>query len=92
MVAFFSKKEKQGKGEEKISKELLEEEKRYRAGTLSIIDLIAPAAMEVKPNYLRLGTTFVRTLFVISYPRYITIGWFSPIINFSNPLDISMFF
>ncbi|MBT3690482.1 DUF87 domain-containing protein, partial [bacterium] len=31
-------------------------------------------------------------LFVINYPRYISVGWFSSIINYSSPLDISMFF
>jgi type IV secretory pathway VirB4 component len=78
--------------EEVISRAALEEEKRYREGTVSIIDLVAPASLEVKPTYLRLGTKFVRTLFVITYPRYISIGWFSPIIHFDSPLDISMFF
>ncbi|MFA5358346.1 MAG: DUF87 domain-containing protein [Patescibacteria group bacterium] len=74
------------------SKEVLQEEQRYRAGTISVIDLIAPAAMDVQPTYLRLGTRFARTIFVVSYPRYIGIGWFSPIINFNHPLDVSMFF
>ncbi|MFA6534257.1 MAG: DUF87 domain-containing protein [Patescibacteria group bacterium] len=73
-------------------KEELEEERRYRAGTISLIDLIAPAALAVKPTYLSLGNKFARTIFVITYPRYISVGWFSPIINFNSPLDISMFF
>lgn len=29
---------------------------------------------------------------MVSYPRYISVGWFAPIINFNAPLDISMFF
>lgn len=64
----------------------------YRAGVTSVIDLIAPASLQVSATYLRLGTKFVRTLFVITYPRYISVGWFSPIIHFNNALDISMFF
>ena len=75
--------------EEKI---ILEEERIYREGLISIRDLIAPAAFQVKPSFLMLGDLFVRTLFVIGYPRYITVGWFAPIINLNLPLDISMYF
>ncbi|HAZ16481.1 MAG TPA: conjugal transfer protein TraC [Candidatus Jacksonbacteria bacterium] len=48
--------------------------------------------MEVAPDTLRLGSNWTRTLFVIGYPRYISVGWFAPIINFNGPIDISMFF
>ncbi len=75
--------------EEKI---ILEEERIYREGLISVRDLIAPAALEVKPTFLMLGDLFVRTLFVIGYPRYITVGWFAPIINLNLPLDIVMYF
>lgn len=75
--------------EEKI---LLEEERVYREGTVSIKDIIAPAAIKVFPTYLTLGDKFVRTLFVVGYPRYITVGWFTPIINLNLPLDVSMYF
>jgi len=57
-----------------VSREVLIEEKRYRAGTISILDLIAPAALDVQRTYLRLGQTYVRTIFVITYPRYITMA------------------
>ncbi len=70
----------------------LEEERIYRKGVIDIKDLIAPAAFEVKPTYLVLGDTFIRTLFVLNYPRYISVGWFTPIINLSKTLDVSMFF
>jgi type IV secretory pathway VirB4 component len=33
-----------------------------------------------------------KTYFVFSYPRYLTTGWLSPIINMDIPLDISFFF
>ncbi len=78
----------------KASEELLtlQEEKLYREGTVSIRELIAPAAFNVESNYLKLGDIFCRTMFVITYPRYISIGWSSPIINLSITMDISMFF
>ncbi|MFH0951623.1 MAG: ATP-binding protein [Patescibacteria group bacterium] len=73
-------------------KELLKAERVYRAGIVSVRDLIAPAAMQVKSDHLILGSRYVRTLFVVTYPRYISVGWFAPIINLNVTLDISMFF
>lgn len=70
----------------------LEEEREYRRGTVTIRDLIAPSAFEIKPDHLRLGSKFVRTLFVITYPRFVGVGWGAPIINFNSTMDISMFF
>lgn len=80
--------------EQKIEmlEELIEEEKAFRRGVLSIIDLISPASMQVNPKYLMLGGKFVRTVFIIGYPRYITVGWFAPIINLNEIFDVSMFF
>lgn len=88
-LAQKEKLEKKKTEEEKI---LIEEERVYRRGVTTIKDLIAPEAMEVRPTMMRLGKKFTRTIFVINYPRYITIGWFSPIINLNLALDISMFF
>ncbi len=73
-------------------RELLKAEEAYRAGIFSIRDLITPASMHITPYYLELNNKFIRTIFVINYPRYINVGWFAPIINLSAPLDISMYF
>ncbi len=73
-------------------KELAKQRRSYEEGMLTILDLIAPAAMEVDPAYLRLGDRYVRTIFVLGYPRYLTLGWFSPVINMDVPLDIAMYF
>jgi type IV secretory pathway VirB4 component len=70
----------------------LEEERIYRKGVVGIKDLIAPSSMKVEPSFLRLGDVFCRTLFVVTYPRYVTVGWASPLINLSAQLDIAMFF
>jgi type IV secretory pathway VirB4 component len=70
----------------------LEEERLYREGVVSIRDLMSPSAFNVESSFIQLGTVFCRTLFVVSYPRYISVGWSSPIINLSMTMDISMFF
>ena len=74
------------------TKEYIEGEKAYRRGVITIKDLIAPASLKVHPSYIILGDKYVRTLFVISYPRYISVGWFAPIINLNSTFDVAMFF
>lgn len=70
----------------------LEEERIYRRGVVTMKDLIAPASFDVTPRHLILGGVYVRTLFVITYPRYIGLGWSAPIINLNRTVDIAMFF
>ncbi|MFW0862084.1 MAG: VirB4-like conjugal transfer ATPase, CD1110 family [Candidatus Komeilibacteria bacterium] len=74
------------------AKEALEAEKKYREGVTSVRELIAPSSMQITNDYLRLGQKFVRTLFVFTFPRYISLGWFAPVINLNAPIDISMYF
>jgi type IV secretory pathway VirB4 component len=69
-----------------------EEAKRvYEEGLSTIKDLIAPAAMEITFNYLKLEDFYVRTLFVFTYPRYINTSWLSPVVNYDITMDVSMF-
>lgn len=73
-------------------RQALEAERIYRSGVISIRDIIAPAAFKVESSYVLIGEVFARTLFVVTYPRYIGVGWFSPIINLPLTLDVAMFF
>ncbi|MEK7202770.1 MAG: DUF87 domain-containing protein [Patescibacteria group bacterium] len=75
-----------------LIRELIEAEKTYRRGVIFIKDLIAPASIQINPDYLKLGGKYVRTIFVVNYPRFINIGWFAPIINLNSTFDIAMFF
>ena len=63
----------------------------YEAATLEFRDVIAPAALKVEPKSLNLGDKIARTFFVISYPRFLTDNWFSPIINLDKIFDVSIF-
>ncbi|NCD00791.1 DUF87 domain-containing protein [bacterium] len=76
----------------KQAQDIITEEKIFRQGVLSVRDLISPASVKVSSNFLRLGQKYVRTIFVVGYPRYISVGWFLPIINLNNTFDIAMFF
>ena len=63
----------------------------YQAATLEFRDIIAPSAMKVEPKTLNLGDKLARTFFVISYPRFLSDNWFSPIINLDKIFDVSIF-
>ncbi|MFA6340886.1 MAG: DUF87 domain-containing protein [Candidatus Paceibacterota bacterium] len=63
----------------------------YEAGVLELQDVIAPSALKVSSKELSLGEKIVRTFFVISYPRFLSESWFSPIINLDKIFNISIF-
>jgi len=60
-------------------------------GTVSLADILSPSSIEVDFKYIRVGEKFMRTLFVVGYPRYVAANWLEPLINFDHQLDISMF-
>ncbi len=63
----------------------------YRSGLLDLQDVIAPHALKVNSREIDLGEKIARTFFVISYPRFLTTGWFAPIINMDKVIDVSIF-
>lgn len=70
----------------------LQEERIYRESEVSIRDLISPAAFKVESSFLQLGDIYCRTIFISAYPRYISVGWSSPVISLASTMDIGMFF
>jgi len=63
----------------------------YESGVLELKDVIAPSALQVSPREVNLGDKVARSFFVISYPRYLSDNWFSPIINLDRVFDVSIF-
>jgi len=68
------------------------QEKVFEKESTTAMDIIAPASIEVNQNYVQLENKFAKTYFIFSYPRYLSTGWLSPIINMDIPFDISFFF
>lgn len=66
------------------------DERRFARGTRSVADLVAPAAVEVTRQHLRLDQQYCRTLVVTGYPRTVSPGWLGPLIDFAEPLEISL--
>jgi len=66
-------------------------EKEFVDGLVSTKDIIAPSALEVDFNHVRIDNKYYQTLFVASYPRFVGINWLSSLINFDASLNISMY-
>jgi len=89
LLDIFKKKKKIEKPVPQVLPVLPEE--IYEAAKLELQDIIAPSALKIQPKLINLGDKLARTFFVISYPRFLTDNWFSPIINLDKIFDISIF-
>ncbi|KKT85106.1 MAG: Type IV secretory pathway VirB4 component-like protein [candidate division WWE3 bacterium GW2011_GWC2_44_9] len=76
----------------KQPEEQIAEPKDMARGMVNIKDIIAPSAVEVDFNHIRVGSNYFTTLFISGYPRFVGANWLSPIINFDHTLDLSMFY
>jgi len=63
----------------------------YAQGTLNLADTIAPAALKVGSREIELGEKVARSFYTISYPRFLSDSWFTPIINLDKVFDVSLF-
>ncbi len=70
---------------------LADEIAKFSSGLVSILDIIAPEAIEVDFTYQRINATYTRSLFISGYPRSVPANWLSPLINFPHSMDISMY-
>ncbi len=72
-------------------KDIIDAEKIYQEGLVSIKDLIAPSSMDIKSDHLVIDGLYSRSFYVFSYPRYLDVNWLAPVINFDVSMDISQF-
>lgn len=86
-----SKGEKPSKVSPEDEKAVKQAEKMAK-GLLSIRDIISPSGLEVDFNHIQIGSTYYCIFFIAGYPREVGANWLSPLINFSHPLDMSMFY
>jgi type IV secretory pathway VirB4 component len=66
------------------------QERRFALGTRSLADLLAPAAVEVTRDHLRLEYQYARALVVVGYPRTVAPGWLTPLLEFELPIEVSL--
>ncbi len=65
--------------------------KQLGQGMVDVQDIIAPPAIEVDFNHLKIGNRYFRTLFVAGYPRFVSANWLAPLINFDHSMQIAMY-
>jgi type IV secretory pathway VirB4 component len=53
--------------------------------------VIAPSGMEIESSVIKIGTKTAKVFFFFTYPRYLSSGWFEPIINLPEIMDIAIF-
>ena len=70
--------------------DLSAEERRFALGARSLADLVAPAAVEVARDHVRLEYQYARGLVVVGYPRTVSPGWLRPLIEFEQPIELSV--
>ncbi|MBU4284875.1 ATP-binding protein [Patescibacteria group bacterium] len=78
-------------GKKKLAIEEISEIEETAEIEASLADTIAPSALQITSNYIQIGERFARTFFIITYPRFLTVNWLSPIINLDRVLNVSMF-
>jgi len=86
-LPFLKKNDKNNQAESPANDALFQ----FGQGMVSVQDIIAPGAIEVDFNFLKIGNKYFRTLFVAGYPRFVTANWLGPLINFDHSLDIAMY-
>lgn len=74
---------------EKFKKKPEIPEEFFAEEPIGIADIVAPSFIEIKQNYLKIGERFAKSYFIFSFPRYLSTGWLSPIINLNVPMDVS---
>ena len=66
-------------------------EREFVEGLVSTKDIIAPGALEVETDFIKIGTKFYRTLFTVINRRFVEINWLSTLINFDASLTVAMY-
>lgn len=62
----------------------------YHAATMSLQDTLAPSALQIESKNFTVGDIRGRTYFIMSYPRFLTDNWISPLVNLDKVFDISI--
>ncbi|OIP87050.1 hypothetical protein AUK05_02215 [Candidatus Shapirobacteria bacterium CG2_30_35_20] len=65
--------------------------KPFVEGLVSVKDIIAPSALEVDFDHVRIDGKYYRTCFVAGYPRFVGLNWLSGLINFDASQRVAMY-
>lgn len=86
--------EQEGEEQEKEETLLPQEQlnlRHYQEGVQTMLDIIAPAAMEVRKKDIVLNDMYIRTFYVYNWPNFIFPNWIASFVNFDAKFDIAHF-
>jgi conjugal transfer ATP-binding protein TraC len=63
----------------------------FQKGITALRDFLAPSSIEYQSNYFQIGTRIARTYYVYGYPRSLTTGWLSSMVNLDEVVDLSIY-
>ena len=63
----------------------------FQKGITALRDFIAPSSIEYQKTHFQLGTRYARTYYVYGYPRQLTTGWMSSMVNLDEVMDLSLY-
>lgn len=63
----------------------------FQKGVTALRDFIAPSSLEFASTHFQLGTRYARTYYVFGYPRKVSTGWLSTMVNLDEIIDISLY-
>lgn len=89
LLDFLNKKHQDAQASTKIAPVLPKD--IYAEGALDFVDTIAPDALQVNAKDIQIGEKFSRSFYTISYPRFLTDSWFTPVVNLTRVFDASIF-
>jgi conjugal transfer ATP-binding protein TraC len=56
----------------------------------NLVDLIAPAGIEINSNYFQIGEKYARTIFIFSYPQVLATSWLAPVITLDQEMNVAL--
>ncbi len=81
----------QHSGDEALTPEELESVKRYEQGLQKMLDLIAPAGIQVQNSQMIINDQYARTLYAYNWPNFIFPNWLAQTVNQDATMDIAQF-
>lgn len=63
----------------------------FQKGITALRDFIAPSSIEFSGTHFQIGTRYARTFYVYGYPRQLSTGWLSSMVNLDEVIDLSIY-
>ncbi|HEX5456196.1 MAG TPA: DUF87 domain-containing protein [Candidatus Saccharimonadales bacterium] len=63
----------------------------FQKGVTALRDFIAPSSIEYSGTHFQIGTRYARTYYVYGYPRQLSTGWISSLVNLDEIIDLSLY-